>query len=317
MECLLRCYPAEVFEGLVSDGGVLDRLSAMLRYIGYPPVCEILVMLIALTPLARTSAIFQASAKQRWAFLEQLNNWNLFLRIAKVMVAPNMCVCDSYVNGDQHSTAASQLLQDLVEKLSLEDTGELCLQTVGSTSALIDLLVDNVVSTQVNDGIRRSCARIIAFLLRRAAEAEIVCFVASANNGPPSASYVPNRLHSIRDKIIMYVRDRMLDIVQSLLQFDDVAGNEDSLPVRYSSYEVKLPFSALRLFLIEVLVLCVESEETVAAIIPLDLWKKLIAWTLRYPHNNVYHALFYRLIFAVLRYVQFSCILLAQLKSLF
>lgn len=61
------------------------------------------------------------------------------------------------------------------------------------------------------------------------------------------------------------------------------------------------PFGVLRQLLVEVLVLMVESDETVASMISLDLWKSLISWSLRYANNNIYHAVFYRLIFAVLR----------------
>lgn len=307
LECLLRCYPAEVFEGLVADGSLAERLTNLLCYVGFPPVCEMLVMLVALTPLPRTSPVFLASVKQRWAFLEEINAWNLFYRIAVVMVeAESACSCASYVSADQHSTAAAQLLQDLVEKLSLEDTGELCLLPIGQSAAFLELLIENMVKADGEVGVRRSCARILAFLLRRAAESEIVCFVANGNNGPPTASYVPNRLFGLRDRIIGAVRARVPDITHALLLFDDPAAHasdsaEGEQAIKYSSYQVKRPFSALRLFVVEVLVLCVESEETVAALIPVDLWKKLIAWSLKYAHNNVYHALFYRMVFAVLR----------------
>jgi hypothetical protein len=304
LECLLRTYPSEVFDGLSADGNLPDRLTNMLRYIGYPPVCEMLVMLIALTPVPRTSQLFASCVKQRSAFLDKVSTFNLFLSIVKVMVdAETCCACDSYVTADQHSTASAQLLQDLIEKLSLEDTGEMCLQAFGQSPVLVELLVDRMTRESAEPSLRRACARIISFLLRRAAEAEIACFVAGVNNGPPSVTYVPNRLFLFRDRVIAFVRHRMDDITQALLAFDDalLLNAAEELTIKYSSYEVKRPFSALRMFMVEVVVLAVESEETVASLVPLELWKKLIAWSLKYAYNNIYHALLYRLVFAVLR----------------
>jgi hypothetical protein len=46
-----------------------------------------------------------------------------------------------------------------------------------------------------------------------------------------------------------------------------------------------------------------ESDEIVAGMLPLDLWKLLVSWIIVYAHNNIYHALLYRLVFAVLRYI--------------
>jgi hypothetical protein len=48
----------------------------------------------------------------------------------------------------------------------------------------------------------------------------------------------------------------------------------------------------------------VESDETIAAFIPLDLWQHLMNWCISYANNNIYHAIFYRLIFAVIRHNQ-------------
>ena len=45
----------------------------------------------------------------------------------------------------------------------------------------------------------------------------------------------------------------------------------------------------------------VESDDSVGGLIPEKLWRSLIGWTLAYPHNNIYHSFFYRLVFAVLR----------------
>jgi hypothetical protein len=300
-ECLLRCYPSETFEGLISDGKLQSRFNNIIRFLGYPPVCELFVMLVAFTPVSRSSQLFAACEKSRWAFLQELNKWNLLFHLTEAVVSPSqVCHCSAEVTDDQHSTAACQLLQDLIEKVSLEDTGDLLLVPLGQDSSIVDLLVDTVVDRNSNSGLRRSASKIICFLLRRAAESEIVCFVTTSPNIPPTTTYLPNRLFALRERIVSSVKDRIEAITGGLLIYDE--GALASSCVKYSSYEVKKPFGTLRLLMIEIIVLTVESDETVAATIPLDLWKNLISWTLKYAHNNIYHALFYRIIFAVLRF---------------
>jgi hypothetical protein len=301
LECLLRLYPGEAFEGLTSDGLLSERMVNVTRYIGYPPVCELLVMLIALTPLPRSSPVFGLCSKSRWLFLEEINQWGFMVNMAKVVCNPTQhCLCDSYVSADQHSTAAAQLLQDLTEKLSLEDTGDLLLLPYGKDSVLMDELIDCVVDGTRDAGMRRSAAKLICFLLRRAAESEIVCFVPGVSaNVPPSATYLPNRLYALRENIVIFIRNRMESIMAAILAYDTpAAGATADSPAPTSS---KAPFGVLRQLLIEVLVLMVESDETIASLISLDLFKAMISWTLRYAYNNIFHAVFYRLIFAVLR----------------
>lgn len=304
LESLLRCYPTEVFEGICSDGKAKERITNMLKFIGFPPVCELLVMLIALTPVPRSGALYTACTKSRWVFLDEMNNWNFMLQIANVIAKPDQyCALKSFVTADQHSNAAAQLLQEIIEKISLEESGESLLVPIGNNSAIIDALVDGIVKPRVNavDGLRRSCARMICFLLRRAADMEILCYNHHPNGAPPTATYVPNRLFNLRESIVNHTRARLGDILTMLHGYDNF-NHDCKEPHKYSNYEVAKPFSALRGMAVEVIVLMVESEETVASsILTPETWKLFITWVIQYAHNNVFHALFYRIVFAVLR----------------
>ena len=151
LESLLRCYPAEVFEGICGDGKAKERMTNMLKFIGFPPVCELLVMLVALTPVPRTGQLYTSCAKSRGFFLDEMNNWNFMLQICKVIAKPDQyCALNSFVNADQHSTAAVQLLQEMIEKISLEESGESLLQPIGASSAIVDALMDGIVKPRVN-----------------------------------------------------------------------------------------------------------------------------------------------------------------------
>jgi hypothetical protein len=313
LESLLRCYPTEVFEGMCSDGKAKERITNMLKFVGFPPVCELLVMIIALTPVPRTGTLYTACTKSRWVFLDEMNAWNFMLHIAQVVAKPDQfCALNSYVNADQHSTAAAQLLQEVIEKISLEESGECLLMPIGDNSAIVDSLVDGLVKPRVNpvDGIRRSCARMICFLLRRAADMEILCYNHHPNGAPPTATYVANRLFALREKIVSHIRARLGDVLNMLHGYDSF-NHDCKTGTKYSSYAVAKPFSSLRGMAVEVIVLMVESEETVASsVLTADTWKMLIGWVLQYAHNNVFHALFYRIVFAVLRWVSpfFLCV---------
>ena len=126
-----------------------------------------------------------------------------------------------------------------------------------------------------------------------------MCFVQHPNGAPPAATYVANRLYPLRERIVNHIRARITDITSSIHSFEAAATSDDL--VKYSSYEVQVPFSSLRSYIVALLALMVKSDETVASLIPLELWKQFIASAVKYAHNNIYHTLFYRLIFAVLR----------------
>jgi hypothetical protein len=362
IECLLRCYPTEVYSGLLSDGRIQERLSSMVSYMGFPPVCELLVMLVAFTPVPRATQLYISSAQSRHRFFQALLRHDFLFQVARTVVDPkSVCCVDSYVDAGQHSTVASQFLQEIVDKLSMEDTGDELLRVIAETTAevegrratyraeevtsapetteeegvsplsssgaasssgalpplsFVDLLINSVISTSSTDEedcSRRSSARIICFLLRKAAEPEVVSFI-SQGGGVPAPVYIPNRLYTCREQIVNIVRSRLGDITSCLLKFDQsqsAASSSSSVSSsssrssvssnKYSSYEVVTPFSTVRSLVIELVVLMAESDETVAGLLPVELWRLLMGWVIVYAHNNIYHALMYRLVFAVLR----------------
>lgn len=320
LECLLRFFPTDVFEGICAEGKAAERMSAMLRYVGYVPVGELFLTIVALTPVPRTSPQFTVCAKSRWAFFEQISQWNMLLRVVEAIARPqDVCYLSHSITEEQHAAAAVQLFQDLVEKLSLEDTGELLLQPIGYTTALLNHLLDVSLSATADEGLRRYCTKTICSLLRRAADPEIICIVTPAG-GAPTPSSVTNRLYPLRERIIAHVGTRLGAVIEAISRYalppaagegaggSSIAsissiGSVTSIagPVKYSGYEVRQPFSTLRSYLVELLVLMVESDESIASNISQELWKLLMEWTLTYAHNNIYHSMFYRLVFAVLR----------------
>ena len=308
LEALLRFYPAESYDGMCSDGKATERMASLLRYVGYPIVGEIFVMVVALTPVSRMSPLYTQSAKSRWAFFEQISQWTMLLRVIEVVVKPaSSCCVSGYIDADAHSAAACQLFQDLVEKLSLEETGELLLQPIGYTSALLDSLATAATSSTEFGETRRNALRLLCFLLRRCAEPEIVCLVGAAMGANATPTCVPNCLFPLRERVITHLDGRMVEVVESLVKFsppDERAAKASGAPVAYSAYTIAQPFTITRVLLVELIVLMVESDELMSGYLTADAWQSLIGWTVKYANNNIYHALFYRLIFAVLRQSQ-------------
>ena len=327
-ECLLRCYPGDVYEGICGDGLASERMTSLFKYIGYAPVGELLVMIIALTPVSRVSQLYITCTKSRWLFFEHLSQWVFLLKLTDIVVRPELyCYISSGndVNADDHSSAASQVFQELIEKLSLEDIGEVLLQPLGYTTSLLDMLVNTAIDIQSETSRRRTSLQLLCFLLRRAAEPEVMCMVAGGPSNVATPSIVPNRLHPLRERIINHLESRMTEIFTIISTFDTTylpitptttsSSNNTTAssnpyhicaidgPIQYSAYRIEQPFTTMRALLIEYMTLMIESDEMIALQLPIPLWRLLMEWTIKYAHNSIYHAFFYRLIFAVLRLV--------------
>ncbi len=310
-EFLLRNYPSEVFEGITSDGNLASRMSLMLKYIGYPPVNDMLVMFICLTPVPRNSQVYISCAKHRWNFFEELGRYLLLYKLSDVVVNPQAsCRCDENVNEDDHSLAACQALHELMEKLSVEDTGEFLLQPFGHvapghTKSIVDLLHDCACGEkgEVNETRRKNASKLLCFLLKRSVDSQLMCVMGPANGLSSVPTYVPNRLHPLRELSLNMLKVKVDKCVQALFLFNSNTADQAMklAPMKHSGYEVEKPFTILRSHLVELLVLLAEADADIAETVTPNLWKEMIKWVIDYAHNNIYHNLFYRLFFAVLR----------------
>lgn len=78
-------------------------------------------------------------------------------------------------------------------------------------------------------------------------------------------------------------------------------GDEKSEAVAHPGYEVERPFTMLRYVLVGVILEIVNRDPQQLDVLPVELWKVLCSWFFRYPHNNLYHSVFYKLVFKALR----------------
>lgn len=308
IDCLLRCYPSEFYEAIYQDGRLIDRMASLLHYIGYAPVPDIFVCIITLAPIARSNQLFNICAANRWKFFEHLSDWNMMLHIAEVVVRPKeFCSVKDGVHLEEHSACAAQLLQELSEKLSLEDTGELLLQPLGHTPEIIHYLVFTGVNPNIVEPIRRASLKLLCFLLKRSSDPELLCMVSTPGREQPVPMCVPNRMHHLRSLMVDHLAAIVGEVFLILINYDSDSGtsstitNNNNNVTKHIGYVVCKPFTSMRLLLIEFAVCMIEASNDIALSIPAELWTVLMTWILRYAYNNIYHAYFYRLLFVILR----------------
>lgn len=303
-------FPGEVYDGLTSDGLAEERTARLLRYIGYPPVGDLIVILVALTPISRASPMYTSSSSNRWKYFEALSKWLFLNRLTEIVVNPGeTCRLDEYVTPEQHCSSAAQTLQELIEKLSIEEIGEIVLQPLGYTQSLLDSFVDCALlfapanENQNHDTFctsRRVSLRLLSFLLKKSINPENICFVSGPAN-TPVATLVPNRLFPLRPLMIQTLVTRIQDIERAIIETSkDVTAN----PINHPGHKCHRPFSSHRTQLVELFVLILEGSSEIPTVdISVELWKLLIQWNFEYVHNNIYHTMFYRLLFAMLRLI--------------
>lgn len=83
----------------------------------------------------------------------------------------------------------------------------------------------------------------------------------------------------------------------------------------HPGYEVERPFTMLRYVLVGVILEIVNRDPQQLDVLPVELWKVLCSWFFRYPHNNLYHSVFYKLVFKALRCNNVSALRMAVSKA--
>lgn len=311
LEFLLRYHPKEVYETVNNmEGGPPAVVGKMIRHIGYSPVGDTIVKLVALTTVPRLSHLYSASAKFKWTFYEHLAEWRFLVQLAQaISSAESVCYIpdksmdseDDVIVADTHAAAATMVFQDLLEKLTSDDSAEILLQPVGHAPELIDELVGCGINAEMTNERRRYALQVLNFLLKRTADPQIVIF--SGGLGMAMApKFLANRLHPLREPFLAHLNKKFLDLCRALLAYGQISKQaQEAESIRHPGGYTSVPFSSSRLALVELTVLLVEATPRLATLVSVELWRELLNWCFRYPHNNIYHSLYYRLLFQVLR----------------
>lgn len=303
LETLLRYYPGDVYEGLNYEGKTESRIQSLLRQIGQPAVADILVMLVSVSALSKYSPLYTLSTRSRWCFYDSLSHFGFVQRVVDNIVRPDcLCHLTRSVSAVDHAFAATQALQDIMDRVSADDAGELLFQPLGHSQEVYDSLCDCITDTTREYKIRCFAASFLTLLLKRSSDENLL----TLGHPGQAPSSVPNRLHPFRSKMLKYVNIHNTKLQTALLGTvvsaeSVIAGSE----VRHPGHVVSSAFSWLRLLLLELVVLLCEADDGtsngVLDKIPEEVWRQLLQWIKEYPHSNVFHSLFSRLLFVTVR----------------
>jgi len=221
---------------------------------------------------------------------------------------------------------------EIIDRLPSEEYAEHLLKGFGQgdvVNTLLSLVLSEsspLASSDTNKGI---ILKVLNALLKRSADPELTLPPTAGIPlalQPPAVS-APNRLHSSRTSIMSSLLSRLPDILQALIHTNEptprppapldtpeergeVIASEPDVPpppapktVQYPGHTVSSPFSSFRMNLVELLSLLIDSEvgEIVANNINTEHWSVLMYWLTAYPYNNIYHVLFYKIVYIVVR----------------
>jgi len=313
---LLRFYLDDVYDVLGKDAATVQRyMGVMLPYLEHAPVAELFLTLVCKPHSAAVMRFYASTPPKKWVFFRALSEWKVLL-----VLAEHVC---SVEFGEIHTIGAADVFVELLDRLAADENGQLLLQPAAYCPELLEGLIKAAVepedpksdAKQRTVGQRTAAMKCVFRLLQKSTLEKV--------QGPPTSPYqsfgativnlVPNQLGPLREKIYELVEQHLGELLRYLIQKyvsqqniempDEESGKP--LPesaVRHTAYVVKVPFTELRLTLVEALVeIVAHNPRLMSEHFDANVWRVLVTWFFEYAHNNLYHAAFYQLVFIALR----------------
>ncbi|KAF0694247.1 Aste57867_14863 [Aphanomyces stellatus] len=305
---LLRFHLDDVYHVIGVNSRTCGRyMQSMLEHIEHAPVADLFLTTICKPHNAALLRVYKCPAPTKIMFYRSLADVQIVLLLAQH-------VCDASYSED-HAIAAADVLLELLDRLAADDYGSIVLDPVGHSTQLLESLFTTALTPESKhnqafltppSGRRTAAIRSLLGLLHKCALAEVA--------GPPTSPYqsfgstvinmVPNQLAPAKAFVFARVQAHLPEILAYLQkQFHlQQASAAAGFGVKHTAYTVPHPFTEFRLLLVQVLVALVEqSPGAHLHAFSVDLWRVLAAWFVQYPHTNLYHHAFYRLVFLALR----------------
>ncbi|CEG41505.1 Armadillo-type fold [Plasmopara halstedii] len=316
IDYLLRFNLDDVYDVLGKNAKTVQRyMGALLPYLGDAPVAELFLTLVCKPHSATIMRLYASTPPKKWAFFRSLAEWKMLL-----VLASHVC---SNEYGETHTIGAADVFVELVDRLAADENGQLLLQPAAYCPEVLEGLIraavesedDNSTAVQRTAGQRTAAIKCVYRLLQKSSLEKV--------QGPPTSPYqsfgativnlVPNQLSPLREKIYTLVEQHLGELLNFLIQKYvsqqniEMPGEDSNKPlpetaVRHTAYIVKVPFTELRLTLVETLVeIMAHNPGLMSEHFNADVWRVLVTWFFEYSHNNLYHAAFYQLVFIALR----------------
>ncbi|RHZ41580.1 hypothetical protein DYB31_007703 [Aphanomyces astaci] len=312
LDKLTRSHLNDVQQVVGANGRTCGRyMQSLLEHIEHPHVSELFLTMICKPHNAALLRVYLSPPATKVMFYKALADIKIILLIAQH-------ICDTQYD-EVHAIAAADVLLELLDRLAADDFGAIVLEPLSHSTQLLESLVTTALTPEGGKspasylappcGRRTAAIRCLLGLLEKAAQDQVV--------GPPTSPYqsfgstvvnlVPNQLHVAKSFVFGRVQAHLPEILTYLQkqftsqqQQQHAAGCDHG--VRHTAYTVSHPFTEFRLLLVQMLVALVEHDAAhLATFFSVDVWRILVSWFVQYPHTNLYHHAFYRLVFLALR----------------
>ncbi|KAG9403406.1 hypothetical protein AC1031_006051 [Aphanomyces cochlioides] len=309
LDKLLRFHLNDVYHVIGVNSRTCGRyIQSMLEHIEHAYVADLFLTMICKPHNAALLRVYLCPIATKAMFYKALADVQIILLLAQH-------VCDTSYSED-HAIAAADVMLELLDRLAADEFGALVLEPVGHSTHLLESLMAAALTPESKSnqafllppsGRRSAAIRCLLGLLHKCALDEV--------QGPPTSPYqsfgstvvnmVANQLRPAKPFIFGRVESHlpeMLEYLQKQFQQQQQASTATAYVVKHTAYSTAHPFTEFRMHLIHVLVELVEQAPgTHLAKFTVDVWRLLVTWFVQYPHTNLYHHAFYRLVFLALR----------------
>lgn len=160
LDYLIRFYSDQVFDAVGHNAKCVERhFGPSLKWLAHPPVSDTVISKIIAAPGTRSSGPNGSTPGCRWKLLTSLSEWRLLLRLGQLVYDLNY--------PQELASACADLMLDVVDGLSGDESGELLLQPIGHCPELVNGLVDVACSMSAPQQRRTDATRVLVGLLKK------------------------------------------------------------------------------------------------------------------------------------------------------
>ena len=208
LDHLMRFHGDQVLETLGQTWRIAQNyVTLMLSHIAHAPVAETFVRLI--TCGAGVPGMAVPSPPSKWKFYRALAHWKFALVLVEGIVGAD--------SSPAHATACTDAFVEIVERLIVDENGELLLQPIGHCESLVDGLLDCAagVPRDPRNGTsppyeqRVDAARALQALVHSSREPEIALSTHGTPYQPAETKMVRNQLHSVAALLSTHLEARL------------------------------------------------------------------------------------------------------------
>jgi len=199
-----------------------------------------------------------------------------------------------YGKDQPYAQFAGEFFIRLLDKLSSHELSGILFISLCRTPFFINGLFSAILASETPAIQKQTCVRVLRDLLFKSSEK----MYEQADFSRP----LPNMLSAIHDKLHQYAKCFVPDLCNLLIEIE---GKKWENPVlSLPSFSVRRPLGLYTFSLLEILSDLIATTPDVLINVPPQTWRVLLSWFIEFSHNNLYHGLFYRIFWTLIRFNQ-------------